>query len=656
MEYAFLIFRMKRLLLTLTLLPGVLLAQKEERVRVPIRKVTVFYSGAQVEHYEQVSLKTGKQTLIFEQLTDLLDPGSIQLKSTANATILSVRTRKNFDEKSIARQEIEVLNTRRKKLDNEERAYRDEYNVLLFDEQLLQQNSLLRSEQDAMKMSELKDATAYYHHRMTEIRNRKSQLEELIETTIRSANRIEQEINTRRSIPVKNYKEIEVELDVTAAGKTDFTFSYITRAASWKPYYDMRSSGIGAPVKLEAKALITQNTGEDWNNVSLVLSTNDPYDNTQEPIIQPWYLNYNIPAPRKPVSSRQSEARSYAGEKIYGEVMDASTGEPLAFARLQLGNNPNMIYSTDIDGRFSFVVPNGESGFSATYLGYNSQYVPIRSSYTKVLLEPQELKVEEVMAISSKSISDNTVLLRSEVSDRKKGRRQREDSEGSKLSGGIDADEYGNTSPLATSAEKDLRQEFVITTPFSVPSDNADHRVAIAVYDMPASYEYHTVPKLDPSVFLVAQISGWEKLHLMDGESNMYFDGTYIGKSFIHTNSTKDTLSFSLGKDRKVIVERKRSEEKSKTRASGNRTRYEVQWDFSVRNNGNATIPFIMKDHFPLPVNADIKVKNGEYPGAFLDEKTGILTWKKVLTRGETVTWFFGYTVDYSNSYPIHLE
>jgi uncharacterized protein (TIGR02231 family) len=154
----------------------------------------------------------------------------------------------------------------------------------------------------------------------------------------------------------------------------------------------------------------------------------------------------------------------------------------------------------------------------------------------------------------------------------------------------------------------------------------------------------------------VAQISGWEKLNLLNGESNLYFDGTFIGKSYVDVNSTKDTLSFSLGKDRKIVVERKRSEEKSKTRAVGNRTKYEVQWDFTVRNNGGASIPFIMKDHFPISTNEDIKVKQGEYAGATLDEKTGILTWKSSLAKGETKTFAFDYSVDYSNERPVYLE
>jgi hypothetical protein len=655
----------------LLLLPGLVLAQqKEQKIGAPIHKVTVFFAGAQVEHSKQVNLSAGKQVVVFEKLTDFVDPNSIQLKSTENATILSVRTRKNFDEVAIRKQDVDALNVKRKKLDAEERKLRDEYSVLLYDEQLLQRNNSFGSQQQGVKVSELKEASAFYHSKLTEIQARKSQLEDEIEKVIRAINTIEQEINTRRSLPVKNYTEIEVELDVERPGQTSFEFSYITPNASWKPYYDMRSSGIGAPVLLEAKGLVTQDTGEDWNNVTLVLSTNDPYDNTQEPAIEPWYLNYYTPAPRKTTVARTAvQAYDYSGETIYGEAMDATTGEPLSFAKIQMANNPNVIFPTDINGRYSFVVPRGETGFTVSYLGYDDQYVQIRAPFTKVLLKPQAVELDEVVVSKyaedgyfndnaaaetynwdSKELNEVSI-----TSGGRKGKRKRNENLAGIVSSGYGTYDV-SAKPLAEAVQKDLRMEFQINTPFTIPSDNADHRVAIAVYDMKANYEYHTVPKLDASVYLVAQISGWEKLNLLNGESNLYFDGTFIGKSYVNVDSAKDTLSFSLGKDKKIVVERKRSEEKSKTRAIGNRTKYEVQWDFTVRNNGSASIPFILKDHFPIATNDDIKVKQGEYPGAGLDEKTGILTWRMNLNKGETRTLFFNYSVEYSNGQPIYLE
>lgn len=666
---------MKHALILAFSLPFLGLSQKESTQNAPIEKITVFKEGAQIEHKKTVALSTGKQVLVFEKLTDFVDPNSIQLKCSPNATILSVRTRKNYDDASIAQKEVDEMGTKRKALEKEEQKLRDEYKVLLLDEQLLLKNNDLGSQQQAVKIAELKEASIFYHTKMTEINTRKSQLETEIEVVVRKINTIEQEVNTRRSIPVVNYTEIEVELAVEKAGNTDFTFTYITPNASWKPYYDMRSNGIGAPVLLEAKANVTQNTGIDWKNIQLVLSTNDPYDNTMEPEIQPWLLNYYTAAPRKAIIYRDIPTYNYAGEMIHGLVTDAMTGEPLAFAKISMSNNPLTIFTTDATGHYSFMVPRDESAYTISYLGYNDQYININAPFTKVTLIPQDIAMEQLPGntwangngttitredISRMPLRTSASVSSYDISDveiaTKRSRRKNKQEE--VMAGAMYdmAETEAYSKAIATQIEKDLRMEFTIESPFTIPSDNADHRVAIAVYNLNANYEYHAIPKLDESVYLVAQVSGWEKLNLLSGESNLYFDGTFIGKSYVDVNSSKDTLSFSLGKDKKMVIERKRSEEMSKTRLVGNRYKYEVTWDFTIRNNGAAAIPVIMKDHFPVSVNEDIKVKQGTYEGATLEENTGILTWKFNVSKGETKKFKFDYSVDYGKGQPVYLE
>ncbi|MFN6085450.1 MAG: mucoidy inhibitor MuiA family protein, partial [Fluviicola sp.] len=543
-----------------------------------------------------------------------------------------------------------------------------EYYVLLKDEEVLNLNKQFGSQQQGVKIAELKEASTFFHAKNTEIRVRKAQLEDEIEAIIRKINTIEQEISTRRSLPVINYTEIEVELEVQKSGETNFEFSYITPNASWKPYYDMRSSGIGSPILLEAKGLVTQNTGIEWKNIKLVLSTNDPYDNTQEPLISQWNLNYYTPVPQRQIVQRVRPVYDYSGEVIHGEVLDQVTGEPLAFAKIAMNSNQSNYVMSDISGKFSFTVPRNEQGFQVSYLGYTSQGLSINSPYVKIALYPEDvamealpeydfwsgngesLEADEVQVTAYRIPGVQSTITREDI----KRMPKRKVKSVAATVGGVNQEFY-NT-PIAAAQQKDLRMEYVIETPFTIPSDNSDHRVAIAVYTMNANYEYHAVPKLDKNVYLVAQVNGWEKLNLLPGESNLYFDGTYIGKSYVDVNSTKDTMSFSLGQDKKVLVERTRSQEMSKTRLIGSRYKYDVTWDFVVRNNGGAEIPMIVKDHFPVSVNEDIKVKEGEFEGASKEENSHILTWKFTLKKGETKKFKFNYSVDYGRTQPLYLE
>lgn len=204
--------------------------------------------------------------------------------------------------------------------------------------------------------------------------------------------------------------------------------------------------------------------------------------------------------------------------------------------------------------------------------------------------------------------------------------------------------------------QKDLRVEFTIQSKFSLKSDGFDQRVQIASNDLPSSYEYHSIPKIDPAVYLVAKVSGWEKLNLLNGESNIYFDGTFIGKSYLDVNTTKDTLAFSLGKDAKIQVLRTKISEKSKNKISGNRQKTDIAWEIKIRNNGGAEIPMLVKDQFPISQNEDIKIKDLDLPEGKKDENSGIITWDFLLPKNQSKTLNFSYTVDSQKSYILYVE
>ena len=87
-------------------------AQKEVNVTAPIKKVTVFFTGVQIEHDHKETLQPGKQDVVFQKLTDFVDPNTVQVKAQGYMTILSVRTRKNYEDEKISNEEIKKLNAK----------------------------------------------------------------------------------------------------------------------------------------------------------------------------------------------------------------------------------------------------------------------------------------------------------------------------------------------------------------------------------------------------------------------------------------------------------------------------------------------------------------------------------------------------------------
>ncbi len=644
--------------------------QKEIKLSSSIDKVTIFFQGAQVQHQKKTELNPGRQILVFEKLTDYMDPNSVQLKATGDLTILSVSTRKNYEDLKMSITEIEELNKRKNMLYDKDQMLRDEYAILQNDKNLLQINSDLKGSEVGMKVSELKEAYAFIHLKMLEIIGRQTFIIKELETLQKEINKVEQEIQTRQSKPVINFTEILVEVDVASTTNSTFDFNYISPRASWTPYYDLRSDGIGKPVRLEAKALVNQSTGIEWKEVDLVLSTNDPYENSKEPILQEWYLNYNNYPQAKNVTGRNIPTFDYSGQKLRGEVIDASTGEPLVFAKVAFSNNPQVGAVTDFDGKFEVIVPKGENYITASYIGYNSIQLPINAPYLKFFVQPQDVSLEEVVISSNKKSSVTSQDMISieqmegvKLSKRKKLnlslKRERSDNAGWDYGGEVlyEADKAEEAKNVQTViSKKELRVEYAIQTKMTIPSDGQDQRVQISTYELPANYEYHAAPKLDPSVYLVAQVSGWEKLNLLNGESNLYFDGTYIGKTYIDVNSTKDTLSFSLGKDNKIQMERTKVKENSKTKTIGSRQKVDVAWEIKLKNNGGANIPIFIKDQFPISVVEDIKVKRGEFSEGKIADKSGIITWNFMLDASQNKVLKFDYSVDYQKGYVLYIE
>ena len=78
---------------------------------------------------------------------------------------------------------------------------------------------------------------------------------------------------------------IVVDKNNAAAGKV--RLNYLVDAASWRPQYKLRAGKEEKDaVQVEYLAAVTQQTGEEWNNVDLTLSTAQPMLNAAPPELE----------------------------------------------------------------------------------------------------------------------------------------------------------------------------------------------------------------------------------------------------------------------------------------------------------------------------------------------------------------------------------
>ncbi len=198
----------------------------------------------------------------------------------------------------------------------------------------------------------------------------------------------------------------------------------------------------------------------------------------------------------------------------------------------------------------------------------------------------------------------------------------------------------------ATVQQTAVNIEFNVTSAYTIPSDNNPHQVDLTVNNLDAVYAYGAVPKMDKDAFVTARVSGNDLVNQISGEANVYFDGTFTGKTYINGTSS-DSILLSLGRDKRIQIQRTMLKDfSSKTFTGGNKKELST-WEISVRNTRKEAITIIIEDQIPVSTDKEIEIKLLNNGGAEYDETTGKLKWKLVLDAEKSQTLKFSFEVKY---------
>ena len=209
------------------------------------------------------------------------------------------------------------------------------------------------------------------------------------------------------------------------------------------------------------------------------------------------------------------------------------------------------------------------------------------------------------------------------------------------------AEDAGSTADFVSTIQTSLNTEFDISVPYSVNSSNKPTLVDIRNHELKADYQYSVAPKLDLDAFLMAKITGWEEFSLLPGEANVFFEGTFVAKSFLDPNNIKDTLSISLGRDKRIVVKREKLKDFTSRRAIGSNQRDSYAYEISVRNTKNDAVKIVVEDHIPVSQNNQIEVTSTDTGNAKYAKETGKLSWELSLQPNETKKVAYKFEVKY---------
>ena len=284
-----------------------------------IAKVTVYPDRARVLRTGVVELEAGLHTLAIPELPVSLDRDSVRAagRGSAQARLLGVSAELTYYRESPAERvrklerEIESLEDKDRSLQNEQtvlKAQLDHLEGLASHTETFAKGLAFGRTQvsdQAALMSYLRETGAGIMDEMQKIGIAGRELAKTLK-------KLRDELDQLRDARPRQRYTAKIELEITQAGSFQADLIYTIRNASWRPLYDLRlweAKAEGEKPRLEATYLgqVQQSTGEDWNNVELILSTARPAVSGSLPELDPWYLDIKRPPP--PPSSPMPERK-----------------------------------------------------------------------------------------------------------------------------------------------------------------------------------------------------------------------------------------------------------------------------------------------------------------------------------------------------------
>ncbi len=598
----------------------------EKEIESDVEKVTVFFKNAQITRSKKVSVKPGKTLLKFKNLSPFINPKSVQVKVNGDVMVLSVNHQQNFLDNLDKPDELIELESSYKAIQGKisvEQAY-----ISVIDEEIefLQANRTIGGKNQELNVSNLKAASEFYSSKLTALKLKRI---ERMNMSIKLNEQLQKVSNQINSLSTKKRfpsGEILVTIDSKSIASISVGLAYLVDNAGWFPSYDIRAHSISDPLEIVYKANVHQDTKIDWKDVDLTFSSSNPSLSGTAPDLKPYYLNYNSVPPTYKTNINE----------VSGRVLDTQ-GNPLPGANVVVtGSTIGTI--AEMNGYYSIAIPSNASSLQFSYIGYISKEIPIYNAVSNVYLEEDVTSLDEV-AITGYAMADEM-----EASSSPQSRVKSSVARSRPLANTPKA----SSIPIPTiQLENQTSVEFKINMPYSVKSNSKNYVVDMTSYEAPANYEYYCVPKIDTDAFLKAYVTNWERYNLLEGEANIFFEETYIGKSILDVRYITDTLSISLGRDKSVIVNRDKIKEETSWKFIGNKKEEKRAWRISVKNNKAQSIKMVLLDQVPVPTLEEIELQIEELSRGKRDKDSGEILWNLQLNPNESKEFELRYSLKY---------
>ncbi|MGR3812320.1 DUF4139 domain-containing protein [Jiulongibacter sp. NS-SX5] len=489
-----------------------------EPVKAKMEEVTVYTNQAFIKSTAVFEYTAGKSIIEITELPSTIDPNSISIGGRGDFVLLSVKFEKDFMSKRqlSLQKELDQLEDDIEILEMKLEVNKEQQKMLL-------DNTEIKAEDEKLSLTELENASVFFKKKLILLGEEKLLLKKELDVLKDEKKNLEEQMKNDPSRNLPLGKAL-LTIEANKSGKANLDLSYMAYNTGWSPFYDIRVENTNSPMVVLYKAEVRQNTGVDWDNVKVRLSTAQVNRRTVKPELSPKYL----------------------------------------------------------------------------YFYENRPPVPMRQSYAK-----NELEAAPVAEMDMESSADYVSL------------------------------ETGT-----------LNQQFVISKPYTIKS-GSEEMVEIKKESIEAEYLTYAVPKFDSNGFLVAEVKDWETYGFLPASGNVYFEGAYVGKTYIGKTGVEEVLKVSLGRDERVEVSKKEIKDFKQRRTFGSNIRESFGYEFILKNNKSESISLRVEDQLPVSQDSAIEVEVEELSSGKLDKETGKITWDINVSEKSAKNLILKYEVKY---------
>ncbi len=611
---------------------------REETADLRIRDVTVFSDRARIQRRGDVSLAAGVSHLRLPLLPPTLDPDSVRLSATGATVRLVEVKRADLDE--FPRSEAEQLLKKLESLGDRKAFLNEQLQTLSSERALLEGLRPTATPQVDPKGQPRLFEPGGWRAAIDFLDSTEKALDAAtvpLAASLRDVGKdLAQASERARQISSGTTAKpgFVVTADVEGRGRSaEITLSYIAMNARWRPAYDVRFAPGRNQVEIDFAGLVSQETGEDWPEARLVLSSAVPATATALPKLLAWKIGEKdqfIPTPQAkpepvppapPVPPPTQVAPARTDEELRQALRAAVAGTPEeGAAEARLATEPAPAW------------PAGAAVLERPPPPARPPPPPPSPAPSR----PQALHtVPAAQEEAFQDISLQVASLKETV---------RTESLAFTAPRGWTTSAVPADLPASQAGGYDFT--FPAAKPETIHTGGEARRVALHASQFPAEPHLVILPALGKQAFLVADVTNASDRPLLQGTANLYFGADLQGQALLKTTAVGEKVTLPLGPDDAVRVERHvevLTEEKG-IFSKDDLTSYRVT--IELMNPRSAAAHARVIDQIPLKGDQNVAVELLKTePQAKVDKPEGTLEWAIDLPPGIKQTVTFTYSV-----------